>query len=154
MTLDIQTLSDRAEILELCSRYARGLDSKDWDLMRSVFTKDASADFGLGKPFEGIDDILHACRSIMENLDHTQHFLGNHEIEINGDRGRGRHKVLGAAFLRTDIGGPSMCEYGEYVDEYIRTSDGWRISRLEFTASWCDGNMGILGAGIAAMNAK
>lgn len=152
MALDIQTLSDRAEILELGSRYGRALDSQDWDLMRSVFAEDAQADFGLGQAFEGIDNIMHACRSIMGSLDHTQHFFGNHEIEIDGDQARGRHRFIGSAFLRTDVGGPTLSEFGEYVDEYVRTDAGWRISRLELSVSWIEGNMGILSAGISALN--
>ncbi|MEV6639487.1 nuclear transport factor 2 family protein [Amycolatopsis sp. NPDC051371] len=153
MTFDLQTLSDRAEILELSSRYARAIDDKDWDLLRNVFTEDAYADFGLGSPFKGIEAILHASRSIMENLDHTQHFLGNHEIDVEGDRASGRHRLIGGAYLRDAVGEPSLSELGEYVDDYVRTENGWRISHLEFTVSWCEGNMGILGAGISALNA-
>lgn len=144
MTLDVQTLSDREEILELRSRYGRALDKRDWDLMRTVFAEDATADFALGQPFDGIDDIIKACRSQMDNLDHTQHFFGNHEIELDGDRATGRHKLIGSAFLHTQVGGPTVCIRGEYVDEYIRTDEGWRISRRELSVDWGEGNTGIL----------
>ncbi|SFO50089.1 SnoaL-like domain-containing protein [Pseudonocardia ammonioxydans] len=153
MTLTLQTLSDRTEILELRSRYARALDEQDWDLMRTVFAEDGYADFSFGRPCEGIEEILHGCRSIMEHLDHTQHLLGNHEITVDGDRASGRHKLIGGAYLTTAAGAPSLCEHGEYVDEYVRTADGWRISRLVFSMTWSEGNMGILGAGIEALKA-
>src|SRR6516165_9873756 len=130
MTLDVQALSDRTEILELLARFARALDAKDWDLMHSLFTEDAVGDFGLGQPFEGIGNILHACRSIMENLDHTQHFLGNDEIELDGDRAFGRHKVIGTALLRAAVGAPTMCERGEYTVEYVRVDGAWCISSI------------------------
>ena len=151
MTLDLQALSDRAEILDLCSRYARALDDKDWDLMRTVFTEDAYADFAMGKVFKGVDEILAACKAVMENLDQTQHFLGNHEIAVDGDRAQGRHRVIGSAFLREAVGAPSLSELGEYVGEYVRTEQGWQISRFEFSVSWCEGNMGILGAAVNAL---
>jgi hypothetical protein len=144
MTLDVQALSDRAEILELRARYGRALDERDWDLMRTVFAADASADFALGQPFEGIEDIIRACRSQMDNLDHTQHFFGNHEIELAGDRASGRLKLIGSAFLSTDAGDPTVCLRGDYVDEYVRTEEGWRISRRELSIAWGEGNVGIL----------
>jgi ketosteroid isomerase-like protein len=144
MVFDLQALSDRAEILELRSRYGRALDGKDWDRMRTVFAEDAQADFALGKPFKGIEEIIRGCRSQMDSLDHTQHFMGNHEIELDGDRARGRLKLIGGAYLRTDTGAPSACLRGNYVDEYVRTDEGWRISRRELTIAWGEGNTGIL----------
>ena len=153
MTLDVQALSDRAEILELRARYGRALDEKDWDLMKTVFTEDASADFALGQPFVGIESIVLACRSQMDPLDHTQHFLGNDEIELDGDRAFGRHKVIGTALLRAAVGAPTMCERGEYTVEYVRVDGAWCISSITITAAWCEGNMGILSAGIGALTA-
>lgn len=144
MTLDVQALSDRAEIMELRARYGRALDEKDWDLMRTVFAEDATADFALGQPFEGLEEIIRACRSQMDTLDHTQHFFGNHEIEIDGDRARGRLKLIGSAFLQTEAGSPTACLRGDYVDEYVRTDEGWRISRRELSIAWGEGNVGIL----------
>lgn len=144
MSYDLQTLSDRAEILEVLSRYGRALDTKDWDLMRTVFDKDGSADFAIGRPFEGIDDVIVGCRSQMDFLDNTQHFMGNHEIEIDGDRARGRCQLIGSAFLQTKAGAPSACLRGEYVDEYVRTDEGWRIADRVLTITWGEGNTAIL----------
>ena len=36
--LSLQTLSDRALISDQLYRYAKGLDTRDWDLVASVFT--------------------------------------------------------------------------------------------------------------------
>lgn len=144
MTMDAQALSDRAEILELCARYGRALDERNWDLMRTVFAEDGSADFALGKPFNGIDEIIRGCRSQMDSLDQTQHFFGNYELELDGDRASGRCRLIGSAFLRSAIGAPSVCLRGEYVDEYIRTGDGWRIARRDLTIAWGEGNTAIL----------
>jgi hypothetical protein len=38
-------VSDEAEIAALLYRYARAVDSKDWELYRSVFTEDAHIDY-------------------------------------------------------------------------------------------------------------
>ena len=149
MTLDLQALSDRAEILDLRARYGRALDEQDWELMRTIFAEDASVDFGLGKPFEGIESILYACRAVMESLTHTQHFFGNHEIDLDGDRARGRLKFIGTSYLNTEIGAPTACLRGDYIDEYVRTEAGWRVSRRELITAWGEGNTGTLSEGMA-----
>jgi hypothetical protein len=51
---------------------------------------------------------------------------------------------MGSAFLRAAVGDPAACLRGEYVDEYVRTGQGWRISRRELTIAWGEGNVGIL----------
>ena len=40
MTYTPQELSDRAEIHDVIVRYARAIDSKDWDSPDTVFTAD------------------------------------------------------------------------------------------------------------------
>ncbi|PRC43153.1 hypothetical protein C6A85_000000106805, partial [Mycobacterium sp. ITM-2017-0098] len=39
--MNLQRLSDELEIRALLNRYARAVDTKDWQLYRSVFTDDA-----------------------------------------------------------------------------------------------------------------
>ena len=57
--MDLQALSDKIEINELLTRYARGVDSEDWDLWKSVFTPDAHLDYSsrrgraVGQPRRG-----------------------------------------------------------------------------------------------------
>ncbi|WP_396911719.1 nuclear transport factor 2 family protein, partial [Mycolicibacterium sp.] len=38
-------MSEHSEISALLYRYARAVDSKDWELYRSVFTEDAVIDY-------------------------------------------------------------------------------------------------------------
>ena len=43
--MDIEEISDRLEIEQLMVRYVDAIDSKDWDLLDTVFTKDAFLDY-------------------------------------------------------------------------------------------------------------
>lgn len=147
MPFDLQTLSDRTEIENLSARYGRALDTRDWELLRSLFTEDAYADFGQGEAFEGVENILAGSSAVMDLLEHTQHIIGNQEISIDGDRASGQNLLIGSAFSPTKAGAPTLCEYGVYTDEYTRTSEGWRISRKVLTVSWCEGNLAILAGG-------
>ena len=40
-----ERVSDELEIAALLNRYARAVDTKDWELYRSVFTDDAHIDY-------------------------------------------------------------------------------------------------------------
>lgn len=43
--MNAERVSDELEIAALLTKYARAVDSKDWDLYRSVFTDDAHIDY-------------------------------------------------------------------------------------------------------------
>ena len=43
--MDLQSVLDKIEIHELLARYARGVDSKDWELWKAVFTPEATIDY-------------------------------------------------------------------------------------------------------------
>ena len=47
MALSLQEISDRIEIEDLLQRYTAAIDAKDWDLLGSVFTPDATLDYTL-----------------------------------------------------------------------------------------------------------
>ena len=57
-------MSEEAEIAALLYRYARAVDSKDWELYRSVFTADAHIDYSSAGAAVGsgdeVDDWLAA----------------------------------------------------------------------------------------------
>ena len=43
--MDSRQVSDEVEIAALLNAYARAVDTKDWELYRSVFTDDAHIDY-------------------------------------------------------------------------------------------------------------
>src|SRR5450432_1413207 len=80
----LQEMSDRADILDLIHRYARGIDRRDRAMVRSVFHDDA------------IDDHAAFCGPVEEFLDWAfevphlqtwhQHYLTNHMADLDGDQ--------------------------------------------------------------------
>lgn len=152
MASDVQALADRFEIMDVKSRYGRALDTRDWDLMRTVFTDDAEADFWAGGKHKGIEPILTACSAFMETLDATHHLFANHEIQVEGDCATGRVSLYAGHFLPAAPGGdPNFNVRGFYEEEYVRTSEGWRISKLKLNPLWSDGNIGVCEAGNVAL---
>ena len=51
--MDLQELSDRIEIQAALTRYATGVDSRDWELWQTVFTSDADVDYTSSLPLRG-----------------------------------------------------------------------------------------------------
>ena len=58
--MDLQSVADKIEIHELLARYARGVDTHDWELWKSVFTEDAVIDYSLSGAAKGGRDEVAA----------------------------------------------------------------------------------------------
>ena len=140
---DLQTLLDEREIHQVVNRYCRALDTKDWALLDDVFAPDATGDLLSGRILVGIDAIRDRIRAALHELDDSQHLVGNHEIEVDGDTATHRC-YLQAQHVRTAAaGGPNYIVAGRYEDELGRTEVGWRITHRTLTVMWTDGNVAV-----------
>lgn len=133
--MDLRTLADKTEIAELLALYARGVDSKDWNLWRSVFTPDAVLDFTSATPIVGSrDEVIAIMEKALATTPMTQHFISNIETEVNGDRATCRAMFYNPMLL------PNMKEQsycgGYYHHELVRTPDGWRSEKLVEENKW------------------
>jgi ketosteroid isomerase-like protein len=72
----------------LLQRYLLAIDRKDWDLLESVFSADATFARNAGKPLHGIRDIkdffvqLEAARNAKGELHRTQHHLTTVSVRV------------------------------------------------------------------------
>lgn len=146
MARTLESLLDRMEIVELLHRYATAIDDRDWARFASCFTADAVALYGpvLGRR-EGIAAIEKACRDTLEPLDSSQHLVGTHEIELDGDRARARCYVHAQHTRAGTAGGDNFTIGATYLDDVVRTPDGWRIRQRELRILWQEGNPRVLG---------
>jgi hypothetical protein len=135
-------MSDQQEVVDALVRYATALDTREWDLLATVFTADAVADYGeLGGVNTGLAAITAVVRSL-EGFDATQHLLGNFVVEVDGDTAtancylQAQHVVDGDVFT---IG-------GTYRDRLTRTLAGWRIAHRTLLPTWTAGNPAVLEA--------
>ena len=110
---------DRVAIAELFNRYMDALDRKDWDLLRDVFTEDASARVTFPFPgvpaqeFQGRDAIVGFASAMVGSPEIvTQHMTGNFSVAFDGDtaeasvRMRNHHAGVGprAGLFQESIG--------------------------------------------------
>ena len=122
-------IADRLQLLDLCTRYAVGVDRKDWELFRSCFTEDAVIDYtATGGPRHRRDDMVVFLSEAMAQFSGTQHFVLNQEVEIEGDTASGRIGFYNPMPLQLEQGKMFYLVGGWYVDDYTRTSEGWKFS--------------------------
>ncbi|WP_280435968.1 nuclear transport factor 2 family protein [Nocardia carnea] len=125
---------DRDAIADTVNRYTYALDDRDWDLLDEVFAPDAVARYGAADApaVHGRADIVAMIRSFLDRCGPSQHLLGNHVIDIDGDTATSTCK---ARVLHIGAGEHANITYecvGVYRDRLSRSSSGWRITERTF----------------------
>ncbi len=137
-------VTDRHAIVDALTRYATALDSRDWPLLRRVFTPDATADYGgYGGSIQGHAAIEDAVRAALEHLDASQHVVTNHVVEVTGDTATSTCYLVATHYRRGVEGGGTYTVGGTYHDTLARMDDGWRITARRLEVTWTDGNRAI-----------
>lgn len=131
---------DTAEIAALLYRYARAVDTKDWELYRSVFTDDAHIDYpsSIGAVAGSRDEVVDWFAANFGAVAWSLHHITNIEADVDtgpdGDTARVRAMFYNPMQL-TGMTEPSFCG-GLYHHELVRTPDGWRSHRLVEENVW------------------
>ena len=137
--MDLQELSDRAEITDVLVRYTRAIDTGDWDRLDTVFTPDAQIDYtesgGIAATYPEVKPWL--AEMLPAFFPQRMHTLGQVEIRLDGDAAD-----VSAYFhnpMPTDDGqgGSKLVEIGGlYHHTMTRTPDGWRSRALREEVVW------------------
>lgn len=138
MTLSLQQISDRLEIEDLVYRYAEAIDQQRFDELDTVFTANAFVDYSMmGGEKGSYPEVKAFLRTALPALVDYYHMVGNIRIRLDGDRATGRVMCFNPMGVPRPDGGPHMVFLGLfYLDEYLRTDAGWRISRRVEERSW------------------
>jgi hypothetical protein len=126
----LEELSDRLEIQDLLVNYSHAIDFQRWDDLDAVFTPDAFIDYTVfGGPKGTYPEIKKFLTDTMPMFTSYYHMVSTSKIEVDGDTATGvtichNPMVLGAGESEHIF----ICGLW-YNDAYVRTADGWRISR-------------------------
>lgn len=140
--MDLQELSDRAEISDVLARYTLGVDAQDWDRLDTVFTPDAQIDYtesgGIAAAYPEVKEWLAA--NLPAFSQHYLHTLGQVVVDFAG----GDEASVTAYFhnpMRVGEGErEKLVEVGGiYHHQMVRTPDGWRSRRLHEEVVWTRG---------------
>ncbi len=123
----------RDEIIEVLLNYATGIDEKNWDLFRTVFTSDVRADYADFGTWNSADEITAWMEQAHEDTPRTTHQLTNFVIEVEGERAKAKSYVH--AVLASADPGRWVDAVGSYEDQLVRREGKWQISERRWVAT-------------------
>jgi 3-phenylpropionate/cinnamic acid dioxygenase small subunit len=120
----------RQAVVDLLARYATGIDSRDWALLRSCFSDDCDADYGDIGHWRSGDEITTWMAETHEPLGPTQHRISNVVLRHDGTVLQSRCAVHAVVVLPDRSA--AVHAYGFYEDEIVSVGDP-KIARRRFT---------------------
>ncbi|GAA4997883.1 hypothetical protein GCM10023205_84420 [Yinghuangia aomiensis] len=133
MTASLLSVADRLDLAELPAKFCHFSDYGDYAALADLFTPDVVTELvGIGV-YDGIDALVqHARETANWSSGYTWHVVANLWIEPTVSGAAVHYYMLGmfntAAGERTGVHHTS----GRFVDQAIRTTEGWRINRRVF----------------------
>jgi SnoaL-like domain len=131
--LSLEEISDRFEIQQLLIDYSTAIDQKRFDDLDRVFTPDAYIDYRVTGGTDGrFPEVKAWLKEVLPNFPAYYHMLGNVDIRISYD------PAGDSASSRAICFNPMVFNAEEkqilfvgiwYVDEFVRTAEGWRMSK-------------------------
>lgn len=126
----LENLVAKEEIRELALLYSRGVDRQDSELLRTLYTSDATDTHGdtFDGGAEAYCDFLEKSFPYMK---YSGHHVCNHLISVDGKVAEGEVYAIAFHLIPDGKGGyleDLMCV--RYVDNYRKEEDGrWRFSK-------------------------
>jgi hypothetical protein len=128
--LSAEEMSDRLELQDLLISYSEAIDRREFDELDAIFTPDAYIDYrdtgGIDGQYPQIKAWL--AETLPKYFERNAHMLGLPSIKLAGDTATARTFCFNPMVLKGEK--PHIMQVGVwYVDEFVRTAGGWRISR-------------------------
>jgi hypothetical protein len=129
----VSRLEDRAAIQDCMQRYARGMDRRDRELLRSAY-HDGAVDDHVGFIGE-VDDFIDWAFAYHSTQTRYQHYLLNHTVDLSGDEA---HTETYYLFVGTDRepANHMTLSGGRYVDRLERRDERWAIVDRVCVVEW------------------
>jgi len=127
--LSLAEISDRFEIQQLLIDYSTAIDQRRFDDLDRVFAEDAYIDY---RAMAGIDgqfpDVKVWLSQVLPNFPAYSHMLGNFDVRIDGGTAKSRTLCFNPMVLGGDQNQILFLGLW-YDDEFVRTPEGWRMTR-------------------------
>jgi 3-phenylpropionate/cinnamic acid dioxygenase small subunit len=127
--LSLAEISDRLEIQQLLVDYSTAIDQRKFDDLDAVFTPDAYIDYSATGGTEGrYPDVKAWLAEVLPNFPAYSHMLGNFDVRIDGDNASSRTICFNPMVFNAEAKQVMFIGIW-YDDEFVRTADGWRMTR-------------------------
>ena len=138
---NLRWLRDREQLEMLYQRYAYGVDTRDFEIVRSVFHPDCTVS---GTLEDGpLEPYLEGIEGALAQWDATMHLMGNQYVEIDGDRGHVETWVVGYHMEAPGSPLDHLVLGLRYQDDVVRVDSGdggdWKIIRRNTVKQWHTG---------------
>lgn len=118
-------------------RYARALDTKQWDELCDTMTEDATAVYGEHLSFESRDVFVSFLANTLGTHMLTEHHCSHPEIDIAPDGSTATGTWLLADTVIVPEDNLVMRGSAHYHDRYVRGADGaWHIAHTGYIRNW------------------
>ena len=147
----------RAALIDNYNRYAQGLDTKDWGMVRGCFSDELALDYGRlgvvtppGELFSA-DAWIAQLQSVINGFDITRHTITNHRFVFTDDEIRCTAYLIADHVIfpnpeEPEIGPEDVATVvGEYSNCYEQQADGrWLICASRLDMHWTSGNAALI----------
>ena len=136
----LQRMLDEYAIREVLNRYCRGIDRRQFDMVRSCYHPDGTDDHGGYKG--GVDGFIAHCQAGLSRYERTMHFMGNLYIEVDGDKATSEaytiafHRLSATTSPKGDRPARDHLVGFRYVDNFERRNGEWKIARRVCVFEW------------------
>ncbi len=132
--MDASTIADRLALNDLVYDYARAVDNRDKDLMRTLFAPDAQIVVP-GVELDSLDDFIRGLDGL-DRFTATMHCVHNHQLVVTADTAKGQCYCIASHLYLVDAA-PWKMDWGiRYRDRYRRNADGWIFSYRRLIIVW------------------
>ena len=145
MAAELRTLRDERDIHRKLVLYPQLLDGRDFSRLREIFAEDLTFNYGHGGDHHGIAEIVAWMHRSLDECGGTRHMLGQITVDIDGNRANSRSYVFARHQGQNDLGGAVFDTSGEYIDQWERRPEGWRIVRRDAVWNVITGEPSIVG---------
>lgn len=121
-------IEDRLAVGDVIIKYADSVDLLDYDRYASCFADDVVVTGFTAEPIVGLPTYMAWLRPARDRFGRTQHLIGNIQVTVEGDTAHMRSYVQATHEVPGD---PDhlLTLWAAYVDDLVRTADGWKINR-------------------------
>ena len=133
-------ISDRIKIVETMNKYAIGIDTKDYELFRSIFLDDVEVTViydpnwkgGEEVKFNGKEEWVSYVEEAISQYRATQHMLGNPMIRFDGKIAKVRTDLQASHYYIKDPEAKTTL-WGFYETHMVKNKN-WRIIKHTLTS--------------------
>lgn len=140
MDLDMTTQM----IIQAVNQMALAADARDWSLCRSTFANEVYVDYTSlagGEPATiPADALIASWEGLLPGFTATQHLLGSHVVDIQGDTAQCESHFQATHVLDDEL----WTLGGKYHFRLQHRADTWQISAITMIALWSVGDQASL----------